>query len=121
MDYWVPDYRGDRQVLAPKISISLSMGRQRRGGLFLERALALARSLHALGGDHQEEIQEIEIAGIDGDDEKVLLDLIEDRMVEIDNVRPDQNRTIPYGTRREIIRRAWEKRRQELGAMFQAR
>jgi hypothetical protein len=113
--------RLSEDLRAPKISISLSIGRQRRGGLLLDRALALARRLHELAGDHPERIEQVEVAGLGDADEKVVLDLIEERIVETESVRPDENRTIPYRTRRNAVRHAWESRREELADMFQRR
>jgi hypothetical protein len=113
--------RLSEELRAPKVSISLSMGHQRRGGLILEQVLAIARNLRELAGDHRDEVQKIEIAGIDAADEKIVLDLIEDRMTDIQLVQPEASRTIPYRARRNAVREAWTRRRQELADMFQAR
>jgi hypothetical protein len=113
--------RLSEELRAPRVSISLSMGHQRRGGLMLDRVVALARNLRNLAGDHHDEIQKIEISGIDGADEKVVLDLIEERMTDVQFVQPEESRTIPYRARRDAVREAWTKRREELVEMFQAR
>jgi hypothetical protein len=111
--------RLSEELRAPKVSISLSMGHQRRGGLSLERALAIARNLRELAFDHRNEVQKIEIAGIDAADEKIVLDLIEERMTNVQLVQPEENRTIPYRARRDAVREAWTGRRGELAEMLQ--
>jgi hypothetical protein len=113
--------RLSEEFRAPKLSLSLSMGHQRRGGMILERAIGLVQQLRQLADDHRDEIRAIQITGFDDANEKVVLDLIEDRMTFAQQVRPDVNRTIPYTVRRLAVRQAWENRREELAQMFQRR
>lgn len=113
--------RLSEEFRAPKLSLSLSMGHQRQGGIVLNRAIGLVRQLRQLAGDHPNEVQTIEISGYDDANEKVVLDLIEERMTAVQQVQPIANRTIPYNVRRLAVRQAWENRREELAEMFQRR
>jgi hypothetical protein len=120
LGYGVSDIvRLSEEFRAPRVSISFSMGHQGLGGMILDRSLALVRQLRELAGNHRDEVTAIEIAGTDDGNEKVVLDLIEERMTNVLQVQPAENRTIPYNTRRQALREAWANRREDLIQMFQ--
>jgi hypothetical protein len=102
---------------APRISIELSMGRERRGSLLVDRAVGALRSLAGVAADNTDEVQKLKVTGITDSDERVVLDLIEERMKETVLVS-DQARTVTYEARRGAIREAWTKRGEELRVRF---
>jgi len=102
---------------APKIAVELSMGRERRGTLLVERAIGALRSLAGLVAENVNEVQKLEVTGITDGDERVVLDLIEERMKEGVMV-PDEGRTVSYEARRGALREVWSKRVDELRTRF---
>jgi len=101
---------------APCASMTLSMGRD-DGSLFLKEISKLARSVVKWPAG-TEQVTKMEISGVTDDDEKDVFDLLRYRMIEVGTVEESRHRRVSYKKRGAELRRAWERRRADLDAMF---
>jgi hypothetical protein len=106
-----------KEVDAPQVTVSLEMGRQ-RGSLSVKGVVRMASDLLRRSvGDGI--IEKIEISGrTEEEAEMQVFDLLQLRMQEVENVAPNRDRRIAYPTRRQVLRMAWERRREELRRMY---
>jgi hypothetical protein len=103
---------------APYVSITASVGR-RSGGL---NRHAIMDIVHAfVGQQHPSHVEKMEISGRGPEDERLVVDLIEDRMVEVVAVDVGRLRHAPFEGRALAIEEAYGRRQTELARMFRRR
>lgn len=106
------------QFRAPTMTVTLSMGHARDGFLATSKVKRVARALRRLVSSDRGAVKRIEISGHSDTDEKDVIDLLKDRMIEIRDVELDADRRVPYGSRLSALRDACRSRQQELRRMF---
>jgi hypothetical protein len=99
---------------APSANITVSMGHE-PGGMARQ---TVTRTLNALLRNHASTIRKLKVSGIE-DDQSQIIDLIEDRLVEMAEIELDEHRRLPYQSRREALHAAWSEHRNGLRTMFQ--
>lgn len=102
------------ELQAPVVSIHVSMGRH-RGSLPISQIRETLGSLFRFYQNGGNEVQKINVSGVDEDDEKDEFDLLNHRIVEVSEVQPDANHRLDYTARRNALHTAWRKRRAEIG------
>jgi len=101
---------------APHIDVRLKMGR-RKGGL--EGVLETAKRLLKITEAEDKIVEKMKITGVHGDEDPIILDLLNHRMREqVDVSAEGPRRTIPFTERQTAVRRAWDKRQHEILEMF---
>jgi hypothetical protein len=106
---------------APSAHIELSMGHERTGSLDVQRVKRTARRLLRIEGGAEGDrapIRRIEIHGRTDDEEPLVLDLLQDRMIEYADLELDAERHLPYARRRRALRDAFSRRRDQLRSLF---
>ena len=102
---------------APTVSVSLSMGRTRRGSLSIGNILDQIRSALRFTGSNA--VQKIEVTGREDDQHEIeVIDILKDRMTEMVDVQLDPNRRLPHEGRKSALREALRRRSDELARMF---
>lgn len=107
------------QYNAPTASFTVSMGKN-RGSLNRDESKDLIHRLRRLAG-HGNNIKRIRISGSSTDEDSQVIDLLEGKMTETIFLRSDfGRRDVPYNDhRKNAVREAFQKRREELARMFQ--
>lgn len=104
---------------APLLTLTASCGRADRAmnrGV-LHRAVEMMRGL--IGSQHGEVVRKLEISGRTHDDELLVVDLVEDRMVETATIDVGRHRHAPYAVRARYLQEAYGRRAKELRTMFE--
>lgn len=102
------------ELNAPSVSVSVSMDRNRNGGLNRSTVVNTARALMRIGARDASPVRTLELTGQTEDGEQDVIDLIEDRMQDVVEVEQDETRRVPYSVRRDEIRAAWDRCRSEI-------
>jgi hypothetical protein len=112
---------GSAQIIkefgAPNVEIVMSMGRN-QSGLNMESVLKTARKLFTVHGEAPNAVTKIQLTGRNNHDESTMVDLIHDRIVEEIMVDVQAGKPVSYATRRSVLHHVWDKRGEELRAMF---
>jgi hypothetical protein len=101
---------------APKITISATMGHE-EGGFAFRHAKRLWETLNSLRQRNPRSVEKLEIGGLDANDHRLDIDLIESRLSEWDEVQVI-DRTVPYAGRQRLLRNAFERHEQYLRRTF---
>jgi hypothetical protein len=99
---------------APAMEITLSVERDKEKSLLSESVKNVANWLSRMSIHHQEQVKKIRISGSTEEDELVVIDLLQDRMREQVEIQIGKGRDLSYKKRQEAIRKAWERRKNEL-------
>lgn len=110
-------YQYDNEFRVPCATMTISMGRL-PGSLLVNRIRTLGQEVLGLSAVTEGEVTKLEISGVADDDEKDVFDLLAYRMVELANVDENKNRRTTYKRRRPHVLAAWERRRPELGRLY---
>jgi hypothetical protein len=105
------DYAG------PIVNIEISMGR-RQGSLARDRVNAVVDWLRGRSADGELDVRKIEVSGSAPGDETELLDLLESRIIAERRVQTNENRVVPYASRRAAVWSAWEEKRDRIQAIL---
>jgi hypothetical protein len=90
------------------------------GSLDVSTVKNVARSLLKVRSNTPVEVKKIEISGRSAGDEKIFVDLLQDRMIEQAEIDLDADRRLPYPSRRKALRDAYAARKTQLQALFAA-
>jgi hypothetical protein len=109
--------RLQQEMQAPRASFTLSMG-HKGGTLALDRAKGLAQALLSNFAPTETPVTKLLLKGCPDGEEMTALDLLQDRMVGLEDVELGGDRRVDYGKRSSALRAAWEKQREALGQQF---
>lgn len=99
---------------SPYLSLQLSVGKARKKSLSLEKVKNFVTNLFDSG---ENQVEKLTITGNADDDESLYLDLLRDRMRE-EISHNSSSRTLSYKERRDCIKSAWNRRKQEIIEMY---
>ncbi len=106
-----------KDLSAPTFNFEATMGHE-SGTLDVATVKAMASSLTRIGSETAVDVRKIEVTGSAPGDELIVLDLLQDRMVENEDVELDNDRRLPYADRKGALRSAYKTRRTQLLSLF---
>jgi hypothetical protein len=105
------------EYAGPIVNVDVSMGHQ-RGSLAKDRVMAVVNWLKRGGRNQEVDVRKIEVSGAARDEKTEILDLLESRIVERRPVEINEQRTVPYTSRRDALRAAWDAQRDRIRAIL---
>jgi len=100
---------------APSIDLRLSIGHLKNDSLDTSNTQNTVKSLLRWEGKHPGDVARIRLSGADEDNEAIhIKNLLKETMRETITLQLGQERNIPYAIRCDALRRAWQRRQDEI-------
>lgn len=104
---------------SPRLALRWSMGQGNPdGSLSFRKVIAAMKALVKTADRDEARVFKLQISGRNSEDERDILDLVEERLTVVKTVERDKDRTLPYARRSAAIYQAWEEKRDELRAIL---
>jgi hypothetical protein len=105
---------------APNLKLELKSGRSKKESLSLENVINTITDVFKYSRN-QQNVKQLKVYGINEDDDRVMIDILKDRMKEsIDIKSSSRKRNIPYPERQQALRDAWNLRSPEIYKMYES-
>jgi hypothetical protein len=103
---------------APIAEFTYSVGKQRKEGLDLQRALGTIKDFLMLREGQETHVEKLIVNGSSGPHDDFAVDLLDSRLEGKDTVETTIERRIPYERRRDALRRIWSKSKDEINKLY---